>query len=63
MMKYDNPKNWKCMFDIVRKGETIEVWLPPVDSPEGELIISCLHSDYIPSLIAALNQFEQKEGR
>ena len=61
-MKHENPKNWNS-FEVVRKGNLIEVWIPPVDSPEGDLIISNLHSDYIPSLIAALNKFEQKEGR
>ena len=61
-MKHENPKNWNS-FEVVRKGNLIEVWIPPVDSPEGDLIISNLHSDYIPSLIAALNTFEQKEGR
>ncbi len=62
MAKHDNPKHWKP-FDVIRKDKLIEVWIPPVAHPEGEIVIKNLHIDYIPSLIAALKKFEQSEGR
>jgi hypothetical protein len=62
MATYDNPKNWVDQFEIIRKGHTIEIWIPPVNDPEGELV-TILDSAYIPSLISSLKKFEQKEGR
>lgn len=62
-MKFDNPKNWKNPFQIVDEGSNIvSVWLPPVNHPEGELIMT-INKDYIPTLIAALKRSEQSEGR
>jgi hypothetical protein len=51
------------MFETIRKGDLIEIWMPPIGDPEGELILSDLHADYVPSLIASLKKFEQQEGR
>lgn len=47
---------------IIRAGSCIEIWLPPVNDPEGELIAT-LDTAYIPDLIAQLKRFEQSEGR
>lgn len=52
----------KNQFVIVRKDSLVEVWMPPVNHPEGELVC-VLNADLIPSLIAELRKFEQKEGR
>lgn len=63
MTSHSNPKKWcEDTIKCVRKDQLVEIWIPPVDDPEGELIGS-LHSDYIPSLVSALLKFEQKEGR
>ena len=61
-MSGKHPKDWDT-FEVIRKGNLIEVWIPPVDSLEGSLVIQYLNSDYVPSLIAALCKFEQSEGR
>lgn len=60
-MKMQNPNNWNAI-KVVRVGNLAQVWLPPVNNPEGELIAE-LHVDYIPSLISSLKRFEQSEGR
>jgi hypothetical protein len=62
MSKFDHPNNWVNQFEIVRKDHVIEIWIPPVNHPEGELITS-IDSAYIPSLISSLKRFEQQEGR
>lgn len=47
---------------VIRKGHCIEVWIPPVSDPEGELLMVA-DASYIPALIAQLKRFEQSEGR
>lgn len=53
---------YKRFFKVVRRGSQVEVWVPPVDNPEGEFIAS-FNVRLIPAFIAALKEFEQKEGR
>lgn len=48
--------------EILRKDDCIEVWLPPINNPEGELLM-IVHTSYVPDLIAELKHFEQSEGR
>jgi hypothetical protein len=62
MARYDHPRNWVDQFEIIRKDHTIEIWIPPVNDPEGELVAH-IDSAYIPSLISSLKKFEQQEGR
>ena len=50
-------------FEVVRKNNCIQIWIPPVNDPEGELVIGDLHESYIPYLISILKKFEQKEKR
>ena len=47
------------VFETVRKGHLIEVWLPPVDHPEGELILR-LNESYLPELIATLRNLQTR---
>jgi hypothetical protein len=49
-------------FTVVRSNDCVEVWIPPANDPEGELVC-VLQSSLIPSLIAELRRFEQSEGR
>jgi hypothetical protein len=41
------------VFEFRILNDIVEVWLPPVDHPEGELVLS-IHKDYLPALIATL---------
>jgi hypothetical protein len=49
------------IFEVVTKNapykektnEIIEVWLPPVNHPEGEMVL-CISTFYVPALIATL---------
>jgi len=50
------------VIQVIRKGDCIEVWIPPVNDPEGDLIAT-LDTAYVPALIAQLKRFEQTEGR
>jgi hypothetical protein len=45
----------QCRGEFVtrRVGSVVEVWLPPVDHPEGELICA-VHESLLPALVAAL---------
>jgi hypothetical protein len=52
----------KRFFKAVRKDSQVQVWVPPVDAPEGEFVAS-FNVNLIPAFIAALKEFEQKEGR
>ena len=52
----------KRFFKAVRRGSQVEVWVPPVDNPEGEVVAS-FAVGLIPAFIAVLKEFEQKEGR
>lgn len=36
-----------------KKGSLIEVWMPPMDDPEGELVL-CLDESLLPDMIAVL---------
>lgn len=49
-------------FEIVKSKyvqDCVEIWLPPVDHPEGELIVQALHKDYLPTLIADITNYVQ----
>lgn len=50
------------MVVAVKKGHLIELWLPPVNDPEGELLVVC-DASYAPHIMFALNAFMQTERR
>ena len=41
---------------LVERNGLIEIWLPPLDQPEGECLIVC-HPDYVKDLIAVLTYY------
>jgi hypothetical protein len=57
------------IFEVVTKNkvvdgesiEIIEVWLPPVNDPEGEMVL-CIASSYVPALISALRDRPSTES-
>lgn len=49
----------KTVADNNQNNDLVEVWLPPVNHPEGELIF-CISKYYIPALIATLRNINLK---
>lgn len=47
------------VFEVVTEGECIKVWMPPVNHPEGDMVLQ-VHASLIPALIAALKNYEDK---
>lgn len=59
-------KHHNRTFEIVKckyVEDCIEIWLPPVDHPEGALIVRALHKDYLPALIADIKNHLQNSQR
>ena len=46
----------------VRRGNMVELWIGPVDSPEGEFI-GTWHYSYNKEIVASILRFDQSEGR
>lgn len=49
-------------FEIVKckhVEDCVEIWLPPVDHPEGELVVHSLHKNYLPALVADIKNYIQ----
>lgn len=55
-------KPTKQIFEKRRKGNVLEVWLPPVDHPEGELVLA-VHETLIPALVATLSEEVTHHGK
>ena len=43
-------------------SEIIDVWIPPVNHPEGELVLS-ISKSYVPALIATLRNISPAKSR
>lgn len=41
------------VFETKARNGVLEVWMPPVDHPEGEMVLS-IATSYLPALIATL---------
>ena len=48
-------KPTKNTFSKRRIGNVLEVWLAPIDHPEGELVLS-IDESLIPALVASLSE-------
>lgn len=57
LLKTSNPR----LFEKRVRGNLLEVWVPPVDSPEGELVLT-IHTDLVPALIAILKHTSPNKG-
>lgn len=55
-MKFNN------FFVTTRVDGLVQIWVPPINHPEGELVAQ-IDASLVPAFISALKKFEQKEGR